>query len=173
MNLNELRGHHPVFFSGPSWNTKHHPIMFLPHLEDGCLTASPSPVGWSEFHDFRKLPWKMEKKRWMILGNHGDLDGFSGKPSTLEMQSCLERVWYHWKPGRELSDARSYHASDSSGKVFIICCLEVSGYMVGFCSILSSHTMKPLTPTRVRFWSANSGQACKWKTERHQYQPLL
>lgn len=98
--VNELCGHHPVLFSGPSWNTEHHPIMFLPHLEDGCLTASPSPVGWSEFHDFRKLPWKMEKKRWMILGNYGDLDGFSGKPSTLEIQWCLERLWYHWKPSR-------------------------------------------------------------------------
>ena len=50
--------------------------------------------------------------------------------------------------GRELSDARSYHASDSSSKVFKYLVWRFlvtwSGYMVTFCSILSSHTMKTL-----------------------------
>lgn len=57
--------------------------------------------------------------------------------------------------GSRVGSARSYYASDSSGKVFIICCLEVSGYMVGFCSIPPVIQWKPLTPTRVRFWTAS------------------
>lgn len=133
----------PCPLSAPFWSTEHHPIMFLPHLEDGCLTASPSPVGWSEFHDFRKLPWKTEKKRWMILGNHGDLYEFSGKPSTLEMQSCSSKNCDITGSRVGSCLIRSYHASDSSSNMFKICCLEVSGYMAaGFCSSLSSHTMK-------------------------------